>query len=512
MKNNDDKNVNKKEVKKDVKKDVRKEKSSFLSKPVVKPEKTRKKRNVETNIISFIFIGVFFVMIIYSIFFTSSEAESIAESPYNPRNATDRAPDVRRGTIYANDGTVLAATEVDEDGKEVRKYPEANLFSLVVGMSRGVGSGVEGGANTELTTSTSKQEVEKTEGQTSTEYYGDSVYTTLDPELQKAAYDALGDYHGAVVAVDTQTGKVLAMVSKPDFDPNEAGTKYNEWASISDENSVLINRASQGLYAPGSTFKIVTALEYVKEHPDDYKDYSYICEGTTSVPGGTQVICYHRNVHGQEDLNKAFINSCNCAFSDIGLKLDMERFRATVESLGMNEALPIEIESSKTRFDLDSSSSISEIQETSFGQGNLYMTPLQMAMITATIANDGIMMKPYLIDKVVSSTGEIVKQNAPTVYKNGIADESEIAVVQSFMRNMVSQGAASVFGSAGYSVAGKTGTAQFSNDSELAHLWFTCYAPANNPRIAVTCIVERSEISTVVPERICKAVLDAYLD
>ena len=93
----------------------------------------------------------------------------------------------------------------------------------------------------------------------------------------------------------------------------------------------------------------------------------------------------------------------------------MERFRATVESLGMNEALPIEIESSKTRFDLDSSSSISEIQETSFGQGNLYMTPLQMAMITATIANDGIMMKPYLIDKVVSSTGEIVKQNAPTV-------------------------------------------------------------------------------------------------
>lgn len=302
------------------------------------------------------------------------------------------------------------------------------------------------------------------------------------------------------------------MVSKPDFDPNEAGTKYNEWASISDENSVLINRASQGLYAPGSTFKIVTALEYVKEHPDDYKDYSYICEGTTSVPGGTQVICYHRNVHGQEDLNKAFINSCNCAFSDIGLKLDMERFRATVESLGMNEALPIEIESSKTRFDLDSSSSISEIQETSFGQGNLYMTPLQMAMITATIANDGIMMKPYLIDKVVSSTGEIVKQNAPTVYKNGIADESEIAVVQSFMRNMVSQGAASVFGSAGYSVAGKTGTAQFSNDSELAHLWFTCYAPANNPRIAVTCIVERSEVSTVVPERICKAVLDAYLD
>ena len=178
----------------------------------------------------------------------------------------------------------------------------------------------------------------------------------------------------------------------------------------------------------------------------------------------------------------------------------------------MNEALPIEIESSKTRFDLDSSSSISEIQETSYGQGNLYMTPLQMAMITATIANDGIMMKPYLIDKVVSSTGEIVKQNAPTVYKNGIADESEIAVVQSFMRNMVSQGAASVFGSAGYSVAGKTGTAQFSNDSELAHLWFTCYAPANNPRIAVTCIVERSEVSTVVPERICKAVLDAYLD
>lgn len=505
MKNRDNKNIENKETKK--------EKGSFLSKPVVKPENTRKKRNLETNIISFVFIGLFFVMIIYSVFFTSSEAKSIADNPYNPRNAVERSPDVRRGTIYANDGTILATTSVGEDNKEVREYPTNNLFSLVVGMSRGAGSGIEGGANKELTTSSSKQEVEVSgDGKAEKEYYGDNVYTTLDPKLQQAAYDALGDYKGAVVAVDTQTGKVLAMVSKPDFNPNEAGTKYNEWASISDENSVLINRASQGLYAPGSTFKIVTALEYVKEHPDDYKDYSYICEGTTSVPGGTVVNCYHRTAHGHEDLNDAFLNSCNCAFSDIGLKLDMERFRATAESLGMNEALPVEIESSKTRFDLNSKSSISEIQETSFGQGNLYMSPLQMAMITATIANDGIMMKPYLIDKVVSSTGEVVKQNAPTVYKNGIADASEVAAVQGFMKNMVSRGAASVFGSADYSVAGKTGTAEYADNNDLAHLWFTCYAPANNPKIAVTCIVERSQVSVIVPERICKAVLDAYLD
>ena len=381
-------------------------------------------------------------------------------------------------------------------------------------MSRGGGSGVEGAVNTELTTCSSgeKVDVELNDGSTLTQYIGNDVYTTLDTTLQKVADEALGSRKGAVIAVDPTTGKVLACVSKPNYDPNEAGEMYNEWASYSDDDSVLINRATQGLYSPGSTFKILTFLEYVKENPDSYSDFTFECEGTTKESGGTTVNCYNKKAHGTEDLTKALVNSCNCAFSHIGTLLNMDYFKGTAESIGMNSALPLETETSVSKFTLDESSDVAAKQQTAFGQGELVMSPLQICMMTSVIANGGNMMKPYIIDRIVASNGNVVKQNAPSVYKNGIATEEETAVVGSAMREMVKQSASKVFSGCEYEVAGKTGTAEYGDEDGYAHSWFTCYAPYDDPQIVVTCLVEKTDGPSSVPEKICREVVEAYLD
>ena len=145
---------------------------------------------------------------------------------------------------------------------------------------------------------------------------GDTLVTTLDYDVQKTAYDALGDRDGAVVVMEAKTGKVLAMVSKPDYDPNTLVDKWDD--IVSDENSsVLLNRVTSGLYPPGSTFKIFTTLEYVHEN-SNYQGYSFDCEGELNVDGN-EIHCYHKAVHGKETLKDSFANSCNTSFSEYGV-------------------------------------------------------------------------------------------------------------------------------------------------------------------------------------------------
>ena len=474
----------------------------------------RRNRNVETNIVSIIFIAIFAVMVIYMVNFNNADAARIADSPYNQRVAktTQQENPVRRGAIYSNDGSLLAMTDLNEDTSERRVYPYGALFAAPIGMARGGGSGLEGGMYDDLGTATNKTEVLiKSKDHDKTEYQGDNVFTTLDVDLQQVAYDALGDEKGAVVAVEPSTGKILCMVSKPSYDPNLADTEYNTWANLSADDSVLINRAAQGAYPPGSTFKVLTALEYVKEHPKDYEKFAFNCTGTIHPVGGAEIHCINKIAHGQEDLTKAFVVSCNCAFSTIGTDLDMNKFRATAESMGLNSTLPIEIDNYKSTFNLNDKSEMSEIQETSFGQGRTLITPLQNLMITATVANGGTMMKPYMVEKVQATDGTIVRQFAPVVYNANVATEEEAGVVKKLMREMVSQSLYGIFGSA-YSVCGKTGTAEFTNNSDRAHMWFTCFAPYKNPRIAVIAICEKSEIDPTKAPKICKKVLDAYFN
>ena len=472
----------------------------------------KKRRNVETNVIALIFVGIFATMIIYFAHFNAKVAPDLTTSPYNPRVTTTEPPNpIRRGSIFAADGSVLAATYLNADGKEYRSYPKGELFAVPVGMERGGGSGIEGSFYEDLNTATNNIVVdEEASNIEKTEFQGNNVYTTLNTSLQQAAFDALGDERGAIIAMEPSTGKILAMVSKPTYDPNKGGTDYDEWAQLDGEDSVLLNRATQGLYPPGSTFKIVTAVEYLKEEPEEFHDAHFHCEGTVQPAGGARVNCQYP--HGDQDVRGAFAVSCNVAFSTIGLRLDRNAFRSLAESFGYNEDSPLdEVATSKSIFKLDGKSEMSEVQAVSYGQGSTLTTPLQTLLITATVANGGNMMKPYMVEKVLSPDGDLVKNYVPTVHKSGLMTEGQSEELSEMMYNMVNEVLPDVYGMNPYKVAGKTGTAEYTNDSDMAHMWFTCFAPYDNPKIAVVCIMEKTEIDYTKATGACKKVVEAYL-
>ncbi len=474
--------------------------------------KKRRARNRETNVISFVFIGLFLCMMGYLIYFNVRLAPSVTDSNYNKRISREPAPTVRRGTIFTANGTPMAQTNLTEEGTEYRYYPFGSLFAHATGMTRGGGSGLEGGAEDILTNSTSKIEVEVPAADTKgVEYEGDNVYTTLDENLQQVTYDALGGRRGAAIAMDPKTGAVLTMVSTPSYDPNEQADKIAEWLSYSSEDSVLVNRATQGLYAPGSTFKTLTALEYVREHPGDYESYNYYCSGTVSIKNATTVSCSHGEKHGSENLKQAFARSCNCAFSTIGLELDIDKYRESVLAFGLNDKIKLEVETTSTQFKLTSGSAGSEIMETAFGQGNTMITPLQNMLIAASVANNGVMMQPYLIDHTTSSDGTVLSSTAPTALKTTMTPE-EAKIMQGFMRSVVTEGTASgVLSGAKVHISGKTGTAQYSTSKSNSHAWFIGYAPSEDPQIAIAVILEKDYDNSFEAVTVAKKVMESYL-
>lgn len=427
----------------------------------------------------------------YIVYFTVVRAGTFVNSPYNQRQDAF-AKNVVRGSITDRNGNVLAETQVADDGTETRYYPYGSLFSHVVGYSDDqLGrTGLESVENFELLTSNAffiekiQNEFEGSKNQ------GDTVITTLDADLQQAASDALGSYKGAVVIMEADTGKILAMVSKPDYDPNDIAS---DWQTLNtdEENSPLLNRATGGSYAPGSVFKIVTTLAYMRQN-SYYSDYSYNCSGSITEDG-TTIPCAGGNIHGQEDLRSSFANSCNSSFANIGLQLDISGFRDTADDLLFNSPLPGVLDYTKSSFVLDQDSPTSEIMMTAMGQGRTTVSPYHMALITQAIANGGTLMEPYLVDSVTNYTGTEVRRNVPKSYAR-LMTSDEASQLKEYMTAVVEEGIGSVLSGRSYTVAGKTGTAEYSSDdSDRTHSWFTGFTNVDNPELVITVITEGSD-------------------
>ena len=427
----------------------------------------------------------------YIVYFTVVRAGTFVNSPYNQRQDAF-AKNVVRGSITDRNGNVLAETQVADDGTETRYYPYGSLFSHVVGYSDDqLGrTGLESVENFELLTSNAffiekiQNEFEGSKNQ------GDTVITTLDADLQQAASDALGSYKGAVVIMEADTGKILAMVSKPDYDPNDIAS---DWQTLNtdEENSPLLNRATGGSYAPGSVFKIVTALAYMRQN-SNYSDYSYNCSGSITEDG-TTIPCAGGNIHGQEDLRSSFANSCNSSFANIGLQLDISGFRDTADDLLFNSPLPGVLDYTKSSFVLDQDSPTSEIMMTAMGQGRTTVSPYHMALITQAIANGGTLMEPYLVDSVTNYTGTEVRRNVPKSYAR-LMTSDEASQLKEYMSAVFEEGTGSVLSGRSYTVAGKTGTAEYSSDdSDRTHSWFTGFTNVDNPELVITVITEGSD-------------------
>ena len=457
--------------------------------------------------ITYLFTGMFLLLIGYFICFQVFRGEEVINNAYNPRLDL-YAEHVIRGDIVSADGEVLATTSVSEDGTQTRVYPYGRMFAHVVGYTCSGKSGIESDANFQMLRSHSFFLTQIINNIRDEKNQGDTVVTTLDYDVQEAAYNALGDYDGAVIVLEVSTGKVLAMVSKPDYDPN---TLEENWDSIvSDEDSsALVNRATQGLYPPGSTFKIVTALEYLMENGVD-SDFSIDCSGSTEV-SSTTIHCYGNTAHGSEDLAAAFAKSCNVAFSTIGLELDLNSFSDLCEDLLFNKTLPTAFTAGKSSFTLDSDSDTSLIMQTSIGQGETLVTPIHMAMIAAAICNDGVLMEPYVIDSIENDGGVTVDEYSPAKYGTLIPEEYAQAL-QELMENVVSSGTASALSGQSYSAAGKTGSAQYSS-SDDSHAWFVGYASKDGYEdIAIAVVVEDGGSGSSAAVPIAKKVFDVYFN
>lgn len=470
----------------------------------------RKIRNRETNIISYVFVVIFFIMIVYLGYFSVVVAPSIEDSIYNQRIEREPTIEVRRGSIYASDGSVLAQTVLSEDGtEEVREYPYGSLFAQVVGMNRGGGSGLEGGADDYLTRSSSGVDVaDPMSGDIYEEQYGDNVYTTLDVDLQQAAVNQMQDQKGAMVVMEVSTGKILAMVSNPSYDPNTASENMQDWLNLSSDDSVLLNRATQGLYPPGSTFKMVTATAYLQQYPDTWQNFSYTCDGSVTVEGAATVRCTH--AHGTVNVRSAIAESCNGAFSLIGLSLDPTAYRDTVLSFGFNDDIDIGIESSASSFVLDATSSKADVMRTAFGQGSTTVTPLQNCMVAATIANGGVEMKPYLIDHVEDSDGNILETFTPEVYNTPMTEE-QASLLGQFMRAVVTEGNGGGVNVQDYTCAIKTGSAQYDDSNPNAiRAWTIGFAPYDDPEIAFAVVLEEDVTDSTPSVRVVRDFLYDY--
>lgn len=488
--------------------------------PASEPPKkivTKKQRNRVYGRVAYLFSAMFLALVGYLAYFNVKLADTLRANPNNAKMEAQKQH-VVRGTVYSSDGEILAGTDVDEYGTETRVYPLGSLFAHVVGYTTNGKAGIEAIYNTDLLTSNTSIVDRVGKGVSEEKLRGDSLILTLDSTIQQAASSALGGYRGAVVAIEPSTGRILAMVSKPDFDPNQMEENW-EYLISPDAHSPLLNRATQGLYPPGSTFKILTALAYIRQHETDgaYQSYTYNCEGVIRN-GDVSIQCFNGEAHGYEDLQGSFQHSCNTSFANIGLDLDLDLFSDLCGKFLFNEKLPTVMPYSVSQFQLKSGSSYGDVMTTSIGQGDTLVTPFHMALIACAVANDGVLMYPYLTERIENTQGVLVSETNPMQYKRLMSAE-EAEVLTAYMQSVVEGGTASSLWNGSYTAAGKTGSAEYEVSGEdgsqtektfSTHSWFVGFSNVEDPDLVVSVIAEDGGTGNSAAVPIAKAIFDTY--
>lgn len=469
-------------------------------------EEERPSVTMQISIISGVFVCLFAAMSVYLAHYVYFDSVQVINNTYNSKRQEVLASKTIRGDILSADGKILATTLQEETG-ERRYYPYGEEFAHAIGYAENGRMGVEQSANIYLVSSDVPLGQKMKNSFQDVKHMGNTVYTTFDTKLQQVAFRALGIYEGAVIVTEPNTGKILAMVSKPDFDPN---TLMDKWQTVIEDkdSSILVNRVSQGLYPPGSTFKILTALEYIHENPNNYDDYKYECRGSFSKRDNT-IRCYRGTKHGEIDFVTSFAKSCNSSFANIGVSLERTEFSKILDTLLFNHKLPVDFVSNPSKVTMSEDISDSAMIQTSIGQGTTQMSPLHLAMITGMIANDGKMMVPYMIDYVETANGTVIKRFEPKMIGQ-LIEPSEALVLRELMISVVEDGTGTRLQSEHYKAAGKTGTAEFSNSTSESHAWFTAFSYDTDNPLQVTVIVEGVGSGGEYAVPIARQIFDEY--
>ena len=444
---------------------------------------------------------------LYFLVFLFTSARTVIYHSYNRRQEMLEKQNIR-GSIYAGDGTILAETLLmeQEDGttEEIRVYPYGEAFAHMVGQTVVGTSGIEAFQEiTLLTASIGEQEkfFYRIKGEKAP---ANHLHTTLQPNLQTVAYEALKNQKGAVCVLEPQTGKILACVSTPTYNPNELEMT---WENFQEEE--LFHRALYGLYAPGSTFKLATALAYIQAKGTE--DFLYDCKGTEWI-NGVEVNCYQKQAHGTVDLKTAVAKSCNTAFAVMGNEIGKEAFTNTIQSLFLTEPAFGELPYAEGMFSLEGTET--EQVQTAFGQGTIQVTPYYMACFTATIANKGQFVKPFFTDYVTNAQGKVVLQSSDfETETRQCMTEQEASFLTEYMKEACQNTALQPFCEQfDMDIAGKTGTAEYSQEGEIHnHAWFICFAPIENPQIAMSVVVEDAGLGNEFAVPIAEKILNEWL-
>lgn len=482
--------------------------------------------NRELKRVSMVVLLMFVALLTSTTIVQAFQADNLAADARNTRTLYDSFQ-VERGAILAAGKPIAESVPVDDDFKFLRTYSDGPLYAPVTGYIpiNGAPTGLEHALNAELTGTSNSQFFDKLSALvTGQKPRGAAVEVAIDPVAQQAAWDALGDYTGSVVVTEPKTGRILAMVSKPSFDTNELTVHDNEkvtasyQALLDDPLDPLINRAIAGdLNPPGSVFKLVVtaaALESGSYTPES----TLPNPATLTLPGSTAVVTNSsRGTCGSGDtvtLATALRLSCNIPFAELGMELGDTAIREMAEKFGFNSkyTIPLDVEQSVYPRGLDEA----QTALTAFGQYEVRSTPLQMAIVSATIANGGVAMSPNLVDEILAPNLSPLQTFEPKVMEQVISAETA-ATMTEMMVNGVEDGAASNARIDGVDVAGKTGTAQ--NGADLPYtLWFTGFAPAQDPQFAITVLVEDggglgqegfgNQLAAPIAQEVLKAVLD----
>lgn len=442
--------------------------------------------------------ALFLALLSYLLYFNMFQAEKVATNPYNRRQWDDERY-VTRGTIYDADGLVLAETVEDVDGNAKREYPQGRLYSHIIGYCSQIygKSLLEMEYDSELL---GKGDLDLFQGD---KKRGFDLNLTISNTLQKYSYEQLRGRRGALVALSPKDGKVLAMISLPDFDPNAEALEANWESIVENESSPLIARAIQGLYPPGSTYKIVTAAA-AYENGLSGKIFNDV--GKFTVDDLT-VENYNGKAYGEISLEKAFAVSSNQVFCTVGFELGSEIMQEISQRFWIGKEIDFDLEIANSRIEYKKMSD-SDAALVAIGQGQLLTTPMEMAIICSAIANGGEIMRPYLVDSVTKND-IVVKEGKSKVLARAISEECA-AYISEQMIETVKSGTGTKARISGVTVAGKTGTAE--NETDKDHSWFVGFAPAEAPEIAIAVILEndgRSGGDSAAP--IARNIISKYL-
>lgn len=475
-----------------------------------------------------VFLFLFVALITYIAYFQAFKASDIAADNGNRRIWAERNK-VVRGTIYDRNGTALTSGERTGTLTQSRQYLYGDLFSHSIGyISETYGlSGLESTYDKELTTYSSvgtsvrsvindfsfdslkKAFLSRDEEE---EEIGNSIKTTLDIDIQKAAYNALGNRKGSVVVLNPTTGEVLAMVSKPTFDPNNLSAAM-EAANSGSGDGLFINRAINGLYPPGSTFKTITTASALENIPG-VENEIFEDNGTLVFNKNYSLSNANGAAHGNINLKQAFAYSSNVVFGTLAGELGNDKLKATAESFGFNKKIPaIGFTMSESKFPTLESYEVGMIAQSGIGQSEILATPMEMALVASTIANDGVMMNPKLVNEIVDMNGNVVQKIDSEEYGEAV-DSSIASTIKDYMVNLVDSNGGMYYLQQ-YNVAGKTGTADHSDENGNAatpHSWFIGFAPADNPQIAVAVIVENGGWGAQVAAPVAGEVISVALN